>query len=94
MVDVWALPSEDKKLGTFITREKITHDAHYSVFVVPPVLKRDHVLSFKTLPCTTIQSTSTAFYIVIMSYRPRKERQPRYCPEEILYERVQSILMF
>lgn len=29
-----------------------------------------------------------------MSYRPRKERQPRYCPEEILYERVQSILMF
>lgn len=94
MVDVWALPSEDEKLGTYITREKITHGAQYSVFVVTPVLKRNHVLSFKTLPCTTIQSTLTAFHIVIMSYRPRKERQPRYCPEEILYERVQSILMF
>lgn len=50
MVDVQALPSEDLKLGTFITREKITHGAHYSVFVVPPVLKKGS--------CFELQNTS------------------------------------
>lgn len=50
MVDVWALPSEDEKLGTYITREKITHGAQYSVFVVTPVLKKESCFELQNTP--------------------------------------------
>lgn len=39
------LLSEDLKLETLVSREKITHSAHYSVFVVPPGLRRNHILA-------------------------------------------------
>lgn len=98
MVDVRALPSEDLKLETLLSREKITHGAHYSDFVIPPGLRSPKKESCFELQNTSMHNNSKhfngLFFIVITIYRPRKERQPRYCPEEILYERVQSILMF
>lgn len=61
MVDVRALPSEDLKLETLLSREKITHSAHYSDFVVPPGLSSPKMESCFELQNTSMHSNSKHF---------------------------------